>query len=187
MNKSSNGAVTLEACISVFSFLMLMLFISSLFVMFMAQNTTAHTLLQTSQSMSLDAYSAEHIGTGGWGSVSEIAVSIADFISNLFGSNNNNSTFTSRQKWYDGTQDEIVNMVKTRFIGYLSGGDATAADEFLKNMNVVDGLDGLDFSESYVDSGNLYIVLKYDLEYDFNIGNLKAVEVKQTTCSKLWK
>ena len=50
------GMVTLEACVSVLSFLLLMLLLSSLFVMFMAQNMTAHALLQTAESLSLDAY-----------------------------------------------------------------------------------------------------------------------------------
>lgn len=66
------GAITLEACVSVLVFLVLMLFLAGFFKMYMAQNATAHTLLQTSQSLSLDEYSAERIGNGGWESVGDL-------------------------------------------------------------------------------------------------------------------
>ena len=67
------------------------------------------------------------------------------------------------------------------------GGDEEEADEMLTRMNVVNGLDGLDFSGSYVANNTLYIVLKYQLEYDFNIWDLGTVDVEQKTCSRLWK
>ena len=76
------------------------------------------------------------------------------------------------------------DVIKKRFVGYLTGGDEAAADEFLKNVKVVDGLDGLDFSESYVADDTLYIVLNYELEYDMNVWSMDPVNVRQTTCSK---
>lgn len=185
--ESETGVITLEACISVLSFLVLMLLLSGLFIMFMAQNMTAHVVLQTSESLSIDAYAAEKIGTGGKESVSEILVSVGDFIAGLFGKEDNNPEFTTREKWYDGSEKEIATTIKTRFVAYLSGGDESAADEQLERMNIVNGLDGLDFSNSYVRDNTLYIVLDYELEYDFNIWGLGKVPVKQTTCSKLWK
>lgn len=187
MNRKNAGVITLEACVSVLSFLILMLLISSLFVMFMAQNTTAHVILETSESLSLDAYAAEHIGTGGWGSTSEIVVSVSDFISGLFGKDEDNPNFTTREKWYEGTNTELADTIKTRFVAYLTGGDEKEADEFLENMNIVDGLDGMNFSDSYVENDVLHIVLKYELEYDFNIWSVGKVQVKQTACSRLWK
>jgi len=189
-NKQENnikGVITLEACVCVLSFLILMLLLSSLFVMFMAQNATAHTILQTSESLSIDAYSAEHIGTGGTGSVSEVVVGIGEFIGDLFGIAQDNPSFVQKEDLSTVSETELASIVKTRFVGYLTGGNETEADEFLERMNIVDGLDGLDFTGSYVDNDTLYIVLKYNLEYDFNIWNVGTVEVEQTTCSKLWK
>ena len=172
------GAITLEARVSVLVFLVLMLFLAGFFKMYMAQNATAHTLLQTSQSLSLDEYSAERIGNGGWESV-------GDLINGLFELFNNDE-FTSYTSCHEGA---IVDqdVIKKRFVGYLTGGDEAAADEFLKNVKVVDGLDGLDFSESYVADDTLYIVLNYELEYDMNVWSMDPVNVRQTTCSKLWK
>lgn len=189
-NKKENntkGVITLEACVCVLSFLILMLLLSSLFVMFMAQNATAHTVLQTSESLSIDAYSKEHIGSGGTGSVSEVVVGIGEFIGDLFGIAQDNPSFVGKDDLSTASETEIASIVKTRFVGYLSGGNVIEADEFLERMNIVDGLDGLDFSDSYVEDGVLYITLKYKLEYDFNIWNVGTVDVEQKACSKLWK
>lgn len=68
------GAITLEACVSVLVFLVLMLFLAGFFKMYMAQNATAHTLLQTSQSLSVDEYSAEKLGNNGLASVGDFSI-----------------------------------------------------------------------------------------------------------------
>lgn len=189
--KNIKGVITLEACICVLSFLILMLLLSSLFVMFLAQNVTAHTILQVSESMSIDSYSAKHIGTGGAGSVSSVMVSVSDFIGGLFGVPSDNPSFTSRKDLDSLSEEErdaeVDSLVKSRFIGYLSGGDETKADEFLEQINIVNGLDGIDFTGSYIDDGMLYVVLKYKLEYDFNIWGVGDIDVEQKACAKLWK
>lgn len=189
--KNIKGVITLEACVCVLSFLILMLLLSSLFVMFLAQNVTAHTVLQVSESMSIDSYSAKHIGTGGAGSVSEVMVSVGDFLGGLFGFPSDDPDFTSRKDLDDtnkpASEAEIASLARTRFIGYLSGGDETKADEFLEQINIVDGLDGLDFSGSCIKDGVLYVVLKYKLEYDFNIWDVGDIDVEQKSSAKLWK
>lgn len=184
--RRNQGAVTLEACISVLSFLILMLLLSSLFILFMAQNATAHAVLETSESLSLDVYAIECLMKED-GKLGTLSANLGQFITKLFGSSDNNPHFVTNDRWYNGDADKIAAAVKTRFIGYLAGGDETEADEMLIRMNVVDGLDGLDFSGSYVANDTLYIVLKYKLEYDFNIWDLGTIDVEQTACSKLWK
>lgn len=184
---NDKGAITLEACVSVLSFLVLMLLLSSLFVFFMAQNTIAHTLLQTSDSLSIDYYAKEHIGTGGAGSVSEVVVSVMNFIGDLFGIAQDDPSFVGKDDLTAVSESELSSIIKTRFVGYLAGGNESEADKLLKKMNVVEGLAGLDFSLSHVEDGIIYINLKYKLEYDFNIWDLGIVEVNQKSCSKLWK
>lgn len=184
--KSEQGVITLEACVSVLSFLVLMLLLSSLFVMFMAQNMTSHTLLQTSESLSLDVYATEKLYPNPDEALT-VGALVTEFVTKMYGNADSNPYYITNTRWYQGDSQEIANQVKKRFIGYLTGGDEAGADKLLKQMNVVDGLDGLDFTESYVDNNTLYIVLKYDLQYDFNVFAVGNVEVKQTTCSKLWK
>lgn len=180
--KREKGAITLEACVSVFMFLILMLLLAGLFKLFIAQNVTAHVLLQTSQSLSLDAYMSEELGTEDIGSV-------GDFIKKLFvGVSGTDHNFVAYEKCYDEDSGQVhADEIKKRFVGYLTGGDESAADDFLKDMKVADGLSGLDFSKSYVENNTLHLVLQYELEYDANIWEMDNVEVQQTTCSKLWK
>ena len=192
MRKSDDGVITLEACVSVLSFLILMLFLSSMFVMFMAQNVTAHVALQTSQSLAMDVYRTNTL-IREEGKLVSLGDALTQFVTNMAGSSEDSPYFISDARWYqnaegkDPESEVVAEAVKTRFLGYISGGDEAKADELLKNMNVVNGLDGMDFSESYVTENVLYVVLKYELEYDFNIWNAETLKVEQTACSKLWK
>ena len=189
---SDQGVITLEACVSVLSFLILMLFLSSLFVMFMAQNLTGHVVLQTSQSMAMDVYRTDSL-IREEGKVVSIGAAMTEFITKMVGSSDEDPYFITDERWYqtkDGEDPDsavVAEAVKKRFLGYISGGDETKADELLKSMNVVNGLDGLDFSGCKVESKNLYVFVKYELEYDFNLWNAKPLQVEQTSCSKLWK
>ena len=187
MNESKEkGFITLEACISVLTFLVLMLLLSSLFVMFMAQNVTAHVALQTSESLSLDVYSTEKLMKEE-NTLGTIGDNLGQWIKKMFGSSQKNPSFVTDDRWYNGESEDVAKAVKTRFIGYLAGGDETKADELLERMNIVDGIDGIDFSKSYVSGGVLYVEISYQLEYDFNIWDLGKIEGSQTSCSKLWK
>lgn len=178
--KSISGMLSLEACISVMFFLILMLLLAGFFRMFMAQNVTAHAALETAESLSLDAYAAEKIGNGGIGSVGELINSLIPY--------NSDDNFSSYNDWVSKEPDESVeSAVKTRFIAYVSGGDADEADRFLKRLNVKDGLQGMDFSSSRVENNILYVRIKYKLKYDFHLGNLGEIQVDQEACSRLWK
>lgn len=179
-----SGLLSLEACISVLIFMMMMLILAGLFRMFMAQNATAHAVLETAQSLSLDAYAGEKIGNGGWGSES-----VGDLINGLFGLYYDND-FSSYDNWFGEAADrdaDVGEVVKRRFTAYISGGDENEADELLERLNVVNGLGGIDFTGSRVENGTLYVNVKYKLKYDFQIGGLGQVDVEQEACAKLWQ
>lgn len=185
-DRKEMGVITLEACVVVVLFLVLTLFLSSLFYMFMAQNVTAHAVLQTSESLSLDVYATNKLTVSG-SSKKKIQGTVGEFIVGLFGNSEDNPYFVTDDRWFESKNgEEISQIVKTRFIGYLTGADEEKAEHFLAALNVKDGLDGLDFSESYIENGTFYIVLKYELQYNLNIWHMKDVEVRQTTSSKLW-
>ncbi|MBR2048767.1 MAG: hypothetical protein IJ960_09250 [Oscillospiraceae bacterium] len=198
---SQRGMITLEACISVLTFILLMLFFSSFFVLFMVQNMTAHAILQTSQSLSLDVYRTEQLIKEDDGKVGSVSDYFTQFVTKLFGSAEDSPYFVSDNYWHklkepkrgeeqvvdESEKTEVADAVKLRFIGYFASGDEEEADYLLEYMNVVDGLDGLDFSESYVENDTLYIVLRYELTYDFDIWGVSNLSVEQKACSKLWK
>lgn len=172
------GMLSLEACISVMLFMVLMLLMAGLFRMFMAQNLTAHAALETAESLSLDAYAGEKIGDGGTGSVGE-------FVNGLFDYYNDDRFFTYHN-WFDG-EESVESAVKKRFTAYISGGDTAKADQFLELLNVEDGLEGIDFSGSRIEDHILYVHIKYKLDYDFHFGSMKSVQVDQKACARLWK
>ena len=184
--------ISLEACISVTTFLVIMFFISGLFVLFMAQNVTAHVTLQTTQSLSLDVYANEKITKelDGMNDADSVSDWVELFVSSLFGADNNEKEYfiTDDDEWYKAENSgKLGNVVKQRFIGYLGGGSTDRAESILSMLNVKDGLEGLDFSGSYIEDGTLYVVLRYELQDSFNIGNLGNIAVTQTSCAKLWK
>lgn len=113
---------------------------------------------------------------------------------------NSDNGFTDYRQWYkDATEDDgagnkklsntFSEVIKERFVAYLTSGKSSDANEILKKYKVKNGIDGLDFSGSYVDSskGDLYLKVKYTLEYDYNPFNLSGLEFEQSACSKLWK
>lgn len=195
--KNEHGVITLEACITVTTFVLLMLFLSSVFTMFMIQNITAHATLQTSQSLSVDSLAGDEIGTGDTSSIKELVIG---FVTKAFGhkSAGEGEFATNSAEWFGGgkvkkgqadADSALQGVVRKRFIAYLAGEEAdseTKADSLLRTMNVEDGLDGVDFSESRIEDGNLHVVVKYLFKSDFKIWGTQPFEVRHETCSKLW-
>lgn len=186
MSKDTKGVITLEACVTVLSFMILMLMLSSLFIMFMAQNTTAHVVLQSAQSLSMDVYSIEK-NTLEKDKATSVEHEFGQLINRVMGKPDKNTNFISVDRWYESDRTVIAETVKDRFVGYLSAGDVNEADRLLKRLRVIDGLDGMDFSESYIENETLYVVVKYKLVYDFKFLSDREFPVKQTVCARLWK
>lgn len=196
--RDERGAITVEACISVTVFMLIMLFMSSIFVMFRAQHETAHVLLETSQSLSVDAYAASKLGTGnpdlekvgdGEYTLKDVQVAIGSFLSEKMGNEKHPQYATNETDWFDGKKthkEALKKRLKERFLAYL-GDSEDEADKILKELHVENGKEGLDFSESHVANGVLYVTLRYQFEEDFMVMGMKPPEVVQTAQSKLWQ
>jgi hypothetical protein len=96
---------------------------------------------------------------------------------------NTNKNFTSSNSWYKGKGDNAL--ARSRFIGYLAGGDEELADEKLKNMGIVDGLDGVKFTMA-IDGEDMTIKLNYTIQFWFDAFDLGKIPVEQSITSKLW-
>ena len=187
--KNEKGLLSLEACIAVTIFIFLMLFLYSFFVVFEVRNEMGHVTLATANSMSLDAYENDTLGESD---------TIGQIFYNVYGqATNSQNDFTDFRKWYDDStvtdengnvtlSAEFAGVVKARFIAYLTSGDADKAEEILKRYHVVNGVDGLDFSGSHISDGKLYLSVKYEIEYEFNVLNLGSNKFEHKACSKLW-
>jgi len=208
--KNNQGSISVEACIVVPIFMILMLFVYSFFIVFSAQSTISHALLQCSQSVSLDPYKTETLGVAN----GELPSSIGDIVAELM--EGDNPHFVSDSKWYKtddetGFGDAVVNIatggflseekevvvaglaspeldqiVKQRFIGYLSGGDQSKAESGIEALNIVNGLDGIVF-KAVVSGDDLYITATYEIEYVFSFSGAAKLEMTQTVCSRIWK
>lgn len=202
-NKNETGSVTVEATLAVTLFIIFMLFLTTLFFMVYVQESIAHSVVQTSDSLCVEAYSISKLQTG---IDTGAKAAITDLAVKVFSTSNSNKYFYTDKRWFseDQLKEEYVtdpelltkdpklrtidlaDTIKTRFLGFFANGDLDYAKTFLSAMGVVDGLDGIDFSESKVDGGKLYITVKYKLKYLINIGDLGTVDVSQTYSSKIW-
>ena len=189
------GVITIEACITGILFFFVMLFLCGLYVVYMAQSKVADTAFKTVQSLSYEAYYINQLHyTDDYGARGSIQSTLGYLVSKIFSTHDaatlENFSYSQEFKvdnlWWKNRQSDIGKIVKKRFIAYLAGGDEKLADKILKGLNIDNGIDGLDFSESYVEDEVLHIVIKYTIEYPFDIADLGKRQATETVCSRLW-
>ena len=211
--KNENGLLSLEASIVVTIFIFLMLYMYSFFVVFEARNEMAHVLLASTNSLSLDTYQTEKIENSG--TMSQMVSGIFDVVANednpfishekwyMMKDSQVNVTEWNGTIYVDGTDSSnleaddygnaattsglLGNAIKERFIAYLGAGDEDVAKAKLERYHIVGGINGLDFSGSKISSGKLYVVVRYTIEYEFNMFGLGTLDMQQSACSRLWK
>lgn len=172
------GLLSLEASISLCVFILLMLVMTSFFVIYEARNEMAHVLLTTADSLALDPFANEMPEED----------TIQSILYELYGSRSETSgTFTNSTKWYDGEESVIEETIRNRFFAYLAGGSEEDAKTILGNLNIVGGIDDLDFSASKVENGQLYLEVRYKVEFEFKAFGFDSITLSQSCRSKLWK
>lgn len=151
----------------------------SFLVVFEARNQVAHVMLSTADSLSKDPLANE---------VPADDDIVQELLYGLYNATaDSHGTYTDPTKWYDSDETVIQDTIRARFIAYLAGGDKEEADRILRDLNIVDGLEGLDFSGSCIVDGNLYLSISYKIEYEFQVFGLETLSMNQSCCSKLWK
>lgn len=172
MNKqnSASGSITLEACIVVPLFIMLMLAINGIFVMTMGQQIMSHALIQSTKSLAFDPYSSQRVAAN-------TEDDLADMFVDIFTIGHGN--YVSTDKWYTENPDSIADLVKKRFSAYLKSSYADA-ENLLEKIGVEGGIDGLDFSESVYENGILTTKVTFTQNYLFDVGNLTSFQ--RTLC-----
>lgn len=150
MKEKDRGTLTMEACIVVPVFVILMLFTSGLLILFTGQQVVLHTLVQSTKSMALDPYTTQRISTGD-------ETALAEMFSDLFAARGGDHA--SADAWFDG-EASLEGELADRFEAYLRG-DGRDAAKTLETLGVKDGLSGLDFSGSTLKDGVLTVKLTY--------------------------
>ena len=93
----------------------------------------------------------------------------------------------------DGSERYVVSSdlsdaIKEKFVAYLANGSEAQANKLLKDRyNIEGGLDGLDFSHSYLAGGVLHLSVIYTINYEFDVFGWGGMKMEQKCCSKLWQ
>lgn len=206
-----SGLLSLEASITLTIFIFMMLFLYSFFVVFEARNEMAHVTLSVADSLSLDGiYNSKNIDSE---TVAKLLTQIfgkkandmAYFTDNRAWYDDDSATKNDAALKASGTQttgksgpgsgggsrsssDSLFEeVIRKRYIAYLAGGDRDMAEKVLKRLHIKGGVNGLDFSGSYVVGGELHLKVKYELEYEFKVFGIGVGKFEHSVCSKLWK
>lgn len=172
-NKENRGSLTLEACMVVPMFILLMLLVNGFFVLFMGQQIMCHTLIQSAKSLAFDPYASQRVAANEEDELAEMFVDLFSF---------SEGNHTSTEQWYGEEATNLDEVVEERFVAYLKTTELRA-ESVLKQIGVKDGLDGLDFSECTLADGVLSMKVKYTQEFIFNAADLTSFE--RTLCVKV--
>lgn len=183
--KEQKGYLSLEACIVVPIFIFFVLTMYGLLTVFMAQNLIGHVLVESAQSLALDAYATDKLSQPN--GMVDLGVNL---VMDLTGLSADDPAFSNSERWYDrkhgATKEDWVEAAEARFVGYLAGGDQNKADGILKALRVTDGINGLDFSQSDLRGSDLYIKVSYNVEFFFNPFGLAEFSTTQQSCARMW-
>ncbi len=87
-------------------------------------------------------------------------------------------------------QEVVKSLVEMHLTTNTIDGETLTGDEYLKSFDVIDGIDGLNFSETeFLTNGDIKIVVNYNIKYEF--GNLPLpfdpkLNITQSAKTKLW-
>lgn len=176
--RNDSGSLTLEACIVVPIFIIIMLFVNGFFIMFMGQQIITHTIVQSAKSLCLDPYAAQRVAADAEDKLGEMALDI-------FGAGD--IGHSSNEKWYE--EDNIEDVVKDRFVVYLKNSTSEdAANSLLQEIGIEDGIDGIDFSGSSVDeNGILTVKIKYRQKYVLSAMDIAPSNMEMSVKVKLFE
>lgn len=186
--KNNKGVVTLEACIVLPIFVLLLMFFYGFIVFFSGHQLLSHSLIQSAQSLSLDPYANERLNAR-WKETKDGSDLIQAMYASALGGD---EYYSSNEKWYlEKNKDLMQKTVRKRFLGYLVGSDEPnkieeRANDMLKYLRVQGGIDGLDFSQTKIEGDVLTIKIKYKQEFVFNFQGLLAFDREQSIAITMW-
>lgn len=181
--KRDSGVVSLEACIVLPIFVFLILFFYGFMFLFAGEQLVSHALIQSAVSLSLDSYATDKLSDSS---------EVDKFMQDLFNSAlvevaeaDGETSHSSSEKWY-ADQSSVQSEVESRFISYLANGDRETANAKLDQFGVVNGIDGISFSECKVEDDVLTITIEYKQEYLMDAFGLLSYDRTKTITQKMW-
>lgn len=182
-SKKDSGVVSLEACIVLPIFVFLILFFYGFMFLFAGEQLVSHALIQSAISLSLDSYAVDKLKDS-----SKVDSYIQELINSILGSTAESAgetTHSSSENWYED-ESTVQSEVKSRFISYLANGDEDVANAKLDQFGIVDGIDGISFTECKVEDDVLTITIEYKQEYLMDAFGLLSYDRTKTITQKMW-
>jgi hypothetical protein len=174
--RSERGSFVVEASVAFVAFAFFYMFTLSYVQVSSAQNLVAHAILQTGQKLSAKSYADDKLDAIGWS------------LGGLFDAIGLGDEFDINQ-WYEN-EDTVVEAVKESVLQYVGHGDEAKADLLLKELNVRNGVSGLDFTGTKIEGKDLHIQVSYgaDLWFSEFFGvDIESFRITQTVKARMWK
>ncbi len=184
--KNRKGTVTIETAIFLPIFFFVFMAIFGVFGIILARHQVRHAFFQATKSLAKDSLITERVdkrsddGNLFLNNFGEIATLFIRWV--IDGDN-----FSSSEKWYaNSNSTDGKEIIKARFVGFLTGGDETKADTYLKNLRVKNGLSGVTF-DYYVENGEMTITINYTVEYWVKLFGAEQIPMSHTLKTKMWR
>lgn len=184
--KNRKGTVTIETAVFLPIFFFVFMAIFGVFGIILARHQVRHAFFQATKSLAKDSLITERVdkrsddGNLFLNNFGEIATLFIRWV--IDGDN-----FSSSEKWYaNSNSTDGKEIIKARFVGFLTGGDETKADTYLKNLRVKNGLSGVTF-DYYVENGEMTITINYTVEYWVKLFGAEQIPMSHTLKTKMWR
>ena len=179
--KTEKGSIMLETSMVLPIFIVVFLFLYGLLFVVSAQNQITSALFQSSKSMSMDPYLTEHVDSVQesktfWSGLGSMILDLSRL--------SNSKYFSNSTDWHSAGAD-VSSVAKDRFIGFFAGGKPGEAEKKAKNLGIVNGIDGIQFTTSIANK-TLTVEVSYVIQTWFDAFGLGKIPVKQTVVVALW-
>lgn len=174
--KREEGNLTIEATISLTTFLFFMMFLLNFGQVYQAHNYVTHGLMQTGKRIAFASYEYSKENT---------LIQLADFFRSLQLFSDNSSVEDSIRLSFKNNQ--YGEAVKTAF-PYCVGNGKDEVDAMLKQYGLPGGLNDLNFNDTNV-VGDRDICLKvsYTVQFPFPFFSITSMKMEQQFLCRLWK
>ncbi len=176
MKKQESGVLVVEASISLTAFMFLILFFLSFSHVYRAQEVVSHASFQTAQTLAVDSYFRETVGEAG---TAGAITKLSDFIAAISGKGSSGLTDSYCSL---GTVKNLKGLFSKEFARSIAD-DTDKANQILKDLGVVDGISGIDFSGCYIEDSIIHVNVKYKLKLRLNFFGKQTLSLsKEAVC-----
>ena len=171
MKKNERGVLSVEASIVLCMLTLFVLFLFNFVLVYRAENMVSHATLQSADAVALESYLRE-------------TTFETDEERVLFWANRiNGSTEIPEESFESLRSVDLPTLAKEKFLLAIDD-DPKEADSKLKKLGVKDGIDGIDFSESYVELTTNDVIVKASYTVNMKFPVFGASELKVTKAAK---